>query len=769
MDDAQNLFEAKAESLSGTMNSHAGRVGFRIPEYQRNYDWTTENIKRLLENCLNGFDNCWRTESPSYTFLGTIILVNERQSKERVFDGTSLAVVDGQQRLTTLSLLCCVLIETLIHHQHDISSLNQANQSWLKEEIDFHMHTLFDCVIGRLPTRGSDFQFPRIVRGVDTRASNAKDAEYRSVVGTFLRDFGQFYAQQEHQFEPKADKGSEAKRLRANYDFIKGQIGLALDRVSDDDKDYALDFERTGRTEFGKASVRRLFEKLDFTNQTAANRAIDQVSNAPAVSALARLIAFSSYVTSSVILTRVETEDDNYAFDIFDALNTTGEPLTAIETLRPRIIQFENRQEGFSGSESQRHLLTLSKCLDEVYTDTDKRQKVTKELIVSFALYLEGKRIGLPLSTQRTYLRSGFDTFPDNATGAAQRRWFVKSIADVSEFRYYWYCDRSDRRGTDAIRSTHAPDELKLCIAFLNAMNTSLALPLLARYWVLSQEGKIPESEFLDATKALTAFLVFRRTVTGGTAGIDTKFRGLMSNRPATGGDPLCAGRKGQNNLLSADALKAELRERYLKDPCDMSDKHTWVDRARSVPLASYSRPLCRFLLLAGSHNAGPDAKSSGLLTRDAVRQSEDLNYLSFDKWESPLYETVEHVAPDSDSRGTWDPHIYEDNARHSLGNLILLPQKENIKIGNADWTKKKLYYLALTARTEPEKEAALRKAESSGLPFGKKTRDLLDANERLRMLDSLNSVHTWDRRLIEKRTERLLSLAWDQIWPWLN
>lgn len=767
MDEPQNLFEAKAESLSGTMNSHAGRVGFKIPEYQRTYDWKTENIKRLLENCLSGFDNCWRTQSPSYTFLGTIILVNEKQSKERVFDGTSLSVVDGQQRLTTLCLLCCALIEALIRHQHDIGSLNQANKNWLKEEIDFHMHTLFDCVIGRLPKRGHDFQFPRIVRGVDTRASNAKDAEYRSVVGTFLRDFGLFYAEQQREFEPKLGNGSEAQRLRANYDFIKEQIDLALDRVNDEDKDYTLDFERTGRTEFGQHCVRRLFEKLDFTNQKAANKAIDQISNTPAVSALVRLIAFSSYVTSSVVLTRVETEDDNYAFDIFDALNTTGEPLTAIETLRPRIIQFENRQKGFAGSDSEQHLFTLSKYLDQVYTDTEKRQKSTKELIVSFALYLEGSRLGQPLNAQRTYLRNGFDSFSNDLPGAEQRRQFVKSIADVAEFRYrYWY---HGRPGTRASHSTHAPDELKLCIALINDMNTSLALPLLARYWVLGREGKIPESEFLDAAKALTAFLVLRRTVTGGTAAIDSEFRRLMGSQPATGGAPLCAGSKRPNVLLPTDTLKAELRKRYLNTPCDMSDKRTWVDRGRSVPLARSSRPLCRFLLLAGSHNARPDRKNPGLLTRDGVRRSEDLNYLSFAKWEDDLYATVEHVAPDSDPRGTWDPAIYEDNARHFLGNLILLPQKENAAIGNADWTKKKLYYRALTARTEPERDAALREAENSGLPFGKKTRDLLAANDRLGMLDSLNAVHTWNRSFIERRTKRLLSLAWDQIWRWLK
>ena len=54
-----NLFEAKAESLSGTMGSHGGLVGYVVPEYQRTYDWKEDNIKRLLEDLLSGFNNCW--------------------------------------------------------------------------------------------------------------------------------------------------------------------------------------------------------------------------------------------------------------------------------------------------------------------------------------------------------------------------------------------------------------------------------------------------------------------------------------------------------------------------------------------------------------------------------------------------------------------------------------------------------------------------------------------------------------------------------------
>ena len=656
----ENLFEAKAESLSGTMGSHAGKVGFKVPEYQRTYDWKKENIKRLLEDCLNGFDNCWQSDS-SYTFLGTIILVKEQRSQERTFDGTSLVVVDGQQRLTTLSLLCCVLIEVLIAHQNDSRSLRKPTKQWIDEEVNFHLDTLFECVIGQLPERGNIYPFPRIVRSVDNRASNVRDAEYRSVVARFLREFARFYKENENgaPFEPTRDNHSaEGSRLFENYDYIKEQISLALDRVDQDDGRFDLEFDRVGRDQFGRRGVRRLFEKLHTMEDAKADKAVAEVNRGESVAALVRLIAFSSYLTRCVILTRVETENDSYAFDIFDALNTTGEPLTALETLRPRIIQFEDNKDGFEGSESQRCLAKLRENLDEIFVQTELRQKVTKELLVSFALYFEGHKLGMPLNAQRTYLRNGFEGYSTDERGTESRRRFVKSISDLAEFRFrYWDLDQI--RGLDAHHSPGVSDTLKLCFAFMYSMNTSLVVPLLARYWVQWRQEDGEEISFVEAVKAITAFTVLRRAVTGGTAGIDSEFRRLMRERPRIGGDPLCADTKKSNVLIGAEELKKELQDKYLKKPCDASNRDTWIEMASWVPLARHSRPLCHFLLLAASHNAMPDAKQRGLLTRKGVRRSEDLDYLNFRVWESELYATVEHVAPDSDSGGNWDANIY--------------------------------------------------------------------------------------------------------------
>ena len=85
MKKVENLFEARASNLLETTMLYDGRVGFAIPEYQRQYDWSEENINRLFHDALNGFERLTQsTGASAFTFLGTLILVEE-QTKEEDF------------------------------------------------------------------------------------------------------------------------------------------------------------------------------------------------------------------------------------------------------------------------------------------------------------------------------------------------------------------------------------------------------------------------------------------------------------------------------------------------------------------------------------------------------------------------------------------------------------------------------------------------------------------------------------------------------------
>jgi hypothetical protein len=85
---------------------------FTVPAYQRAYSWTTREAGQLLEDLAiaAGLDD-QETAAPDY-FLGTIILLDPDAEGPSVPDLTKprvYEVVDGQQRLITLSILAGVL------------------------------------------------------------------------------------------------------------------------------------------------------------------------------------------------------------------------------------------------------------------------------------------------------------------------------------------------------------------------------------------------------------------------------------------------------------------------------------------------------------------------------------------------------------------------------------------------------------------------------------------------------------------------------------
>ena len=80
----------------------SGNTKFLIPVYQRNYDWKIENCQKLWEDLIS-----LEIESKRTHFFGSLVVKPGGQSEEKI-------VIDGQQRLTTLSLLFLAIYKWLI-------------------------------------------------------------------------------------------------------------------------------------------------------------------------------------------------------------------------------------------------------------------------------------------------------------------------------------------------------------------------------------------------------------------------------------------------------------------------------------------------------------------------------------------------------------------------------------------------------------------------------------------------------------------------------
>lgn len=80
---------------------------FIIPIYQRTYSWTEKECRQLWQDILRA----GRDDSVSGHFLGSVVYIEE--GLNQVSNRTPLLVIDGQQRLTTITLLLEALAEAV--------------------------------------------------------------------------------------------------------------------------------------------------------------------------------------------------------------------------------------------------------------------------------------------------------------------------------------------------------------------------------------------------------------------------------------------------------------------------------------------------------------------------------------------------------------------------------------------------------------------------------------------------------------------------------
>lgn len=97
-------------NLAKTLEAHdklireifEGSFKFEIPDYQRPYAWTTEQATELFDDLFSSMQDARVSGASSQYFLGSIVLIKEDRDPKSF-------VVDGQQRLSTLTILFAVL------------------------------------------------------------------------------------------------------------------------------------------------------------------------------------------------------------------------------------------------------------------------------------------------------------------------------------------------------------------------------------------------------------------------------------------------------------------------------------------------------------------------------------------------------------------------------------------------------------------------------------------------------------------------------------
>lgn len=89
---------------------------YKVPNYQRPYSWGKDNVFDLVDELVKFYDE----DKDKEYFCGSLVLVKNDKDKR-------FSVIDGQQRLTTFTLLACVIKDT---YEHELSQ--EAKECLLK-------------------------------------------------------------------------------------------------------------------------------------------------------------------------------------------------------------------------------------------------------------------------------------------------------------------------------------------------------------------------------------------------------------------------------------------------------------------------------------------------------------------------------------------------------------------------------------------------------------------------------------------------------------
>jgi len=99
---------------------------FMIPVYQRNYDWKRDNCKQLFDDLVKIKHNNRKSH-----FFGSIVSVYNPDGVNEEF-----LVIDGQQRLTTVSLLLLAMYHLIVNKVITPSKANLADRIYEEYLVD---------------------------------------------------------------------------------------------------------------------------------------------------------------------------------------------------------------------------------------------------------------------------------------------------------------------------------------------------------------------------------------------------------------------------------------------------------------------------------------------------------------------------------------------------------------------------------------------------------------------------------------------------------
>ena len=741
--------------------------GFFVPIYQREYTWEEENITRLFEDLVLGVNELTNSIGDhTATFLGTAILTDIEDRMETVRPGDEKAqptavrlVVDGQQRIATVSFLSIQLTLLLQSLENRLPSdppydILKNHSGDLRQKLE----NLYSFKLGR---GAQPLNKPKIIRAdEDHWEFQGDDSSYRSPTARYIANYLRT------QDETRAFESVQT----GNWNRVTGNVKLIEKLLVDISNAHQTRSQFHGTfPEVQLVTTKRIQELIfgyyDGDLAVVVNGCETDANTQEYVAvAIYQLFLLAYYLLERCGINVLRPSHQEWGFDMFQALNSTGTPLTAIETFRPDVIQ-TTQQAGFEWQDSRsKALLDDVEELFERTTSNEQKSKRTNELLSAARLCFDGEKLGNKFSAQHRWLRNVYLMELD---GPEERDMFLDKLARVASFlSSAWYMEDGGRPDLITAFGDHNEAGLvSLLVQYLKDAGSGLSAPILAMYYGQIQDGA-PKAEFVEATKACAAFFTLWRSARS-TSGLDEIYRKFFhgSHRPVQI-DP--HNWRANNGSVPAKVLR-DYFAKVLKEE-GIWEKGAWASEASRFLRYNEVRNVCRFALFVAGHDQVPNEQEPGLTMEG---NSGSCQMLSLGRWRARDHKSLEHVAPQSPRSGHgWDQGIYSSALVQDVGNLLLLPTDINSMVDTRGWATKFLHYSYIGNRSAQAIQNVRNTAQERGIALSDRAIKKLSVVQyscAIEPIMSLGIDGSWDADFVTRRSQQIRSIVWDRLNSWLH
>ena len=246
---------------------------FLVPQFQRNYAWTNEMADNLWDDLTDSFQLVKkRNEAQSAQYLlGPMVLVHDKENR--------YLVIDGQQRLSTITMLFCVA--------RDIILENITTQPGFKPE-----------------------GYDRIMYMLENVDINGKHVSWKMVLNDTDKELFQQIQEYEDLPTPQVERIKKIKAKAKSQKLLASNYVYLYDRMM---KAICADFKPHSNAS-NRPTKNKVQQNLGLLNQ------------------------FLNHVMRNNFIVKIVVDDDGTAYQIFETLNYRGETLSKSNLIKNDVL-----------------------------------------------------------------------------------------------------------------------------------------------------------------------------------------------------------------------------------------------------------------------------------------------------------------------------------------------------------------------------------------------------------------------------------------------